>query len=170
VLLTIPEHIKGLLAYLSQPDEKANEDRALTYFRKVYGDAFTRQEEAERADGYVPGSFVLELKGRTNGWLSGLFQGLAYRNKGLDFSQIIVAAKNFLAVWQVADLPEDIRDAVLSATGAPNRIGTSFAKQYTSRRNALLKLAAWNGAELASPLFQQPLLVLEKIRWGCPLG
>jgi len=164
VLQTVPEHIKGLLAYLSQPDEKANEDRALTYFRRVYGDAFTRQEEAERADGYLPGSFVLELKGRTNDWFSGLLQGLAYRNKGLDFSQIVVAAKNFLAVWQVADLPEDVRDAVLSATGAPNRIGASLAKQFASHRNALLKLASWNGAELASPLFQQPLLVLEKIR------
>jgi len=160
----MPDHIQGLLAYLSQPDEKANEDRALTYFRKAYGDAFTRQEEAGHADGYVPGSFVLELKGRTNDWLGGLFQGLAYRNKGLDFSQIVVAAKNFLAVWQVADLPEDIRNAVLSATGAPSRIGASFAKEYASRRNALLKLATWNGAELASPLFQQPLLVLERIK------
>ncbi|MFZ0770647.1 MAG: hypothetical protein WAN08_04435, partial [Candidatus Sulfotelmatobacter sp.] len=62
VHVNMPEHVAGLLAYLSQPDEKANEDRALTYFRKVYGDAFTRQEEAERADGYVPGSFVLELR------------------------------------------------------------------------------------------------------------
>jgi hypothetical protein len=44
-----PEHIAGLLAYLSQPEEKANEDRVLTYFRKVYGNAFTRQEEAERS-------------------------------------------------------------------------------------------------------------------------
>lgn len=158
-----PEHIAGLLAYLSQPEEKANEDRVLTYFRKVYGNAFTRQEEAERSDGYVPGSFVLELKGRTNDWLSGLFQGLAYRNKGLDFSQIVVAAKNFLAVWQVANLPDDIRDAILSTPGAPSRVGATFARRYASKRNALMKLATWNGAELTGPLFQQPLLVLETI-------
>jgi hypothetical protein len=161
---TIPAHVEGLLRYLSRPDEKANEDLALAYFRKVWGDNFTRQEEAERADGYVPGSFVLELKGRTNDWLSGLFQGLAYRNKGLDFSQIVVAAKNFLAVWQVSDLPEEMRDGVLAATDAPSRIGSAFAKQYSSSRNALLKLATWNGAELASPLFQQPVLVVEKIK------
>jgi len=119
----MPDHIQGLLAYLSQPDEKANEDRALTYFRKAYGDAFTRQEEAGHADGYVPGSFVLELKGRTNDWLGGLFQGLAYRNKGLDFSQIVVAAKNFLAVWQfslqqvlqVASVPLSLRSMQAAA-------------------------------------------------------
>lgn len=160
----VPEHIAGLLAYLSQPDEKANEDRALNYFRKIYGDAFTRQQEAEHADGYVPGSFVLELKGRRNDWLCGLFQALAYGNRDLDFSQIIVAAKNFLAVWRVADLPEEIRDAVLAAAGAPSRIGISFAKKYKSRRDALLKLAIWNGEELTSPLFQQPVLILERIK------
>src|SRR5258708_3128532 len=161
---SIPAHVEGLLRYLSRPEERANEDLALAYFREVYGDSFTRQKEAERADGYVPGSFVLELKGKTNDWLSGLFQGLAYKNKGLDFSQIIVAAKNFLVVWQVDELPEEIRDEVSDATGPPNRIGTSFAKKYRSRRNALLKSATWNGAELAGTLFQQADLVVETIK------
>jgi hypothetical protein len=160
----IPTHIEGLLKYLTRPEEKANEDLALAYFRKVYGDPFTRQEEAGRADGYVPGSFVLELKGQTNHWLTGLLQGLAYKNKGLDFSQIVVGARNFLAVWQVADLPEDIRDEVLAAKGAPSRIGSSFAKRYAKRRNALLGKATWTGAELTGTLFQQPELILEKVK------
>src|SRR5438552_4190697 len=120
---SIPSHVAGLLAYLSRPEEKANEDQALAYFRKVFGAAFTRQQEARRADGYVPGHFVLELKGKTSDWLSGLFQGLAYRNTELDFSQIIVAAKGFLAIWQVEELPEALRDEVLSASGAPSTIG-----------------------------------------------
>src|SRR5258707_10637103 len=110
---SLPSHIEGLITFLSRPQEKANEDQALAYFRKVFGDAFTRQKEASQADGYVPGHFVLELKGKTSDWLSGLFQGLAYRKKDLDFSQIVVAAKNFLAVWQVEDLPEMIRDEIL---------------------------------------------------------
>jgi hypothetical protein len=80
---SIPSHVAGLLAYLSRPEEKANEDQALTYFRKLFGDSFTRQQEAKRADGYVPGHFVLELKGDTKDWLSGLFQGLAYRRTEL---------------------------------------------------------------------------------------
>src|SRR5690348_11424678 len=151
----VPSHIAGLLRYLSRPEERANEDLALNYFRVVYGDVFTRQSEANRADGYVPGSFVLELKGKTNDWLSGLFQGLAYKKEGLDFSQIIVAAKNFLAVWCVNDLPEKIRDEIVCAKGAPSRIGTVFASRYKRERNALLRLAIWTGEELSTELFQQ---------------
>jgi hypothetical protein len=79
----VPAHISGLLAYLRQPNEKANEDLALAYFRKIYGPQFTRQTEAKRADGYVAGSLVLEPKGETNKWLSGLFQGLVTRTKVL---------------------------------------------------------------------------------------
>jgi len=44
----------------------------------------------------VPGLYVLELKGKTVDWLSGFFQALAYKNRGLDFSLIVVAAKDFL--------------------------------------------------------------------------
>jgi hypothetical protein len=160
----VPAHIEGLLRFLSRPEERANEDQALAYFRLVYGEAFTRQKEARGADGYVPGSFVLELKGQSNSWLTGLLQGLAYKNKGLDFSQIIVGAKNFLAVWRVADLPEDIRDEVSAAKGAPSRIGSLFAKKYAKRRNALLERAIWSGSELTGALFQQPDLITERVR------
>lgn len=162
--IQVPAHIEGLLRYLSRPEERANEDLALAYFRHVYRDVFTRQEEAKKADGYVAGSFVLELKGQSNSWLTGLLQGLAYKNKGLDFSQIIVGAKNFLAVWRVADLPEDIRDEISAAKGAPSRIGSLFAKKYTKRRNALLEEATWRGDELTGSLFQQPELILERIK------
>jgi hypothetical protein len=160
----VPAHIEGLLRFLSRPEERANEDLALGYFRHVYGDVFTRQQEAMNADGYVPGSFVLELKGTTTSWLTGLLQGLAYKNKGLDFSQIVVAAKNFLAVWRVADLPEDVRDEVSAAKGAPNRIGSLFAKKYAKRRKALLEKATWSGTELTGSLFQQPDLIVERIK------
>jgi hypothetical protein len=160
----VPAHIEGLLRFLSRPEERANEDLALAYFRRVYGEVFTRQEDAGRADGYVPGSFVLELKGKTNSWLTGLLQGLAYKNKGLDFSQIIVAAKNFLAAWRVSDLPEDIRDEIAAAKGAPHRIGSLFAKRYAKRRKALLEKATWSGTELTGALFQQPDLIVERIK------
>lgn len=158
---SIPAHIEGLLQYLSRPYETANEDRAITYFRTVYGDDFTK--DTGRSDGYVAGLFVLELKGKTNAWLSGLFQGLAYKRE-LDFSQIIVAAKDFLGVWRVSDLPEDIRHAVLSSTGAASSLGAKFATRYRSKRNALLKLATWHGDELSGSLFHSnPEIVLEKI-------
>ena len=126
---SIPLHMKGLLSYLSQPEEKANEDLAIGYFRTLYGDRFTRQKEAQRADGYVAGSFVLELKGRSADWLSGFFQALAYKNVGLDFSQIVVAAKDFLALWQIDDLDQDIRDEILVALGAPNVCRKPFCQE-----------------------------------------
>lgn len=161
----IPAPLNGLLEYLSQPQEKANEDLAIAYFRNLYGDKFTRQKEANRADGYVPGSFVLELKGRTADWLSGFFQALAYKNTGLDFSQIVVAAKDFLALWQVDHIAQDIRDEVLATRGAPNSIGNQLAKKYASRRNEILKLAVWNGAELSGSLFlSNPSDVIERIK------
>lgn len=126
-----------MLKYLAKPDEKANEVLALGYFRKLYGDAFQRQKDAHGGDGYVPGSFILELKGQTNDWLCGFFQALAYQNLGCDFSQIVVAAKNFLAIWRVDEIDDAIRDEVISTTGAPNRIGKSFAKSTpTEKRNS----------------------------------
>ena len=161
----IPDHVKGLLAYLAEPEEKANEDLAIWYFRKICEEAFTRQKEAHGADGYAPGSFVLELKGRANDWLSGLFQGLAYKNEGLDFSQIVVAAKGFLVLWQVNDLDEDIRDEVLAAKGPPNRIGSQFATKYRHKRADILKRATWNGIEFSGSLFvAHPEVVVGRIK------
>jgi hypothetical protein len=161
----LPVHIDGLLAYLRQPNEKANEDLALGYFRKVFGTTFTRQKEAKRADGYVPGYFVLELKGDPNKWLSGLFQGLAYRNENLEFGQIVVGAKNFLAVWQIDDIPQNIREEIAAEKIAPSTVGAKYAKKYAAQKNALLKSAVWNGGDLLAPLFMsQADLVLNKIK------
>jgi hypothetical protein len=161
---SLPAHISGLLAYLGQPTEKANEDLALGYFRKIFGEAFTRQKEAKQADGYVAGCLVLELKGSTNNWLSGLFQGLAYKNRDLDFGQVVVAAKDFLAIWRVEDIPIKIREELADERGAPNSIGRDYAKKYSSKKNDLLKRASWNGADLFTPLFlSQQDVVLAKI-------
>ena len=54
---------KKLIEYLTKSQERANEDKILQYFRDLYP-KFTRQKEAKGADGYVPGHFVLELKGK----------------------------------------------------------------------------------------------------------
>ena len=146
LLEELPLSVRGLLAYLSQPEEKANEDLAIAYFRQLYPKTFTRQKEANGADGYVPGSFVLELKGKMADWQSGFFQALAYKNKGLDFNQIVVAARDFLVLWRVDGIPEEIREAVLAERGAPNEIGIRLARKYADRKSELLRLAIWNGA------------------------
>lgn len=138
----LPDHIDGLIQYLASTSEKANEDLVLKYFRKTFGNDFTRQEEADRSDGYVPGHFVLELKGNTNDWLSGLFQGIAYK-KSLDFGIVIVIAKNFLAVWSLDDLGENLVDEVLKEKGAPSAIGKRLGSKYQKQKAQFLKKSAY---------------------------
>lgn len=149
----VPDHIAGLLRYLAQPDERANEDLALGYFRHVFP-GFSRQADAAKSDGHVPGHFVLELKGSTGDWLKGMFQGLAY-NRELDFSIIVVAAKNFLAVWRVEDLPEDVRAEAQMEPGAPNKIGAKLGTKYKNEKKAYLGRALWklNPAIMLDGLF-----------------
>ncbi|MFP5492027.1 MAG: hypothetical protein ACLGG0_11035 [Bacteriovoracia bacterium] len=157
----IPNHIDGLLKYLSQPEEKANEDLIIKYFREVYPE-FSRQKEAKRADGYVPGQFVLELKGKQNDWYAGLFQGVAYQRE-LDFSLVIVAAKHFLAVWKVSDLPASIREEILLSKDAPNEIGKKFATKYRKDQIKLLKKSIWMfPSEFLEGLFSSKTDVLLK--------
>lgn len=145
--------VAGLRAYLCQRSER-NEDLALSYFRKLYPDTFCRQNDACGADGYVPGDFVLELKGGKDDWFEALFQGLAYQNKGLSFSLVVVACSDFLAIWSIEKLPDRIRDDVLEQQGkAPNKIGKELAKKYKDEKKKILQLAIWHRPELTSPLF-----------------
>lgn len=158
----LPDHQEGLLEYLSAPAEKANEDLILKYFRKIFGDQFTRQKEAERSDGYLPGHFVLELKGKTSDWLSGLFQGIAYK-KTLNFSVVIVAANEFLGVWSIKDLAPELVEEVLSEKGAPNSIGKRLAKKYKQQAKKLQKKACYLfPVELLDELFRLQTDVIAK--------
>ena len=139
----IPEHVSGLIKYLGQPEEKANEDLAVGFFRKEFGEQFTRQADAKRADGYVPGIFVLELKGKTSDWYSGFMQGLAY-NRDLDFSQVIVGAKEFLTVWSIDSIPNEIVDAARTSKGAPSTVGKLLAKKYKHKKKEVLEKSSWS--------------------------
>jgi hypothetical protein len=147
-------HVAKLRDYLFQTSER-NEDLALSYFRKVYGDAFKRQSDAANADGYVPGHFVLELKGDTKDWYSALFQGLAYQNRGLAFSMVIVAAEHFLGLWQVGDLPSEILDSVAAEEGPPSAIGKKLARKYADKKAQLLKKSIWHRPEMFDSLFSE---------------
>lgn len=143
---SLPAHIEGLLRYLGQPHEKANEDLALSYFRKIFPN-FTRQSDASRSDGYVKGHFVLELKGKTKDWYSGLFQGLAYK-RDLDFSVIVVATKGFLGVWKINDLPDDIIEACLTSSGASSTIGKKIASDYKHLEKQVFEKAIWSDDQM----------------------
>ena len=134
---------KKLVEYISQSQEKADEDKILHYFRSLYPN-FTRQKEAKGADGYVSGHFVLELKGRRNDWLSGFFQGLSYKYKGdLNFSLIVVASKDFLAIWDIKRVGNSILSDILelSKSEAPNKVGKELAKKYKDQKDSIFKKA-----------------------------
>jgi hypothetical protein len=137
----LPAHVSGFIEFLSAPHEKANEDLAIAYFRHVYGETFTRQKEAKLADGYVPGHFVVELKGKQGDWFKGLLQGLAYR-RVLDFDSVVVAAQSFLAVWHLEDVP-DLVAAARAESGAPSEVCTRLAKRFASQHRATLEAATW---------------------------
>lgn len=130
---------KKLIEYISQSQEKADEDKIIQYFRSLYTN-FSRQEDAKRADGYVPGHFVLELKGKKSDWLSGFFQGLSYK-KDLDFSLIVVASEGFLAIWDTKTLEDFMLSEVLelSQSKAPNTVGKELAKKYKNQKDVILK-------------------------------
>jgi hypothetical protein len=139
------KHLESLRSFLSHGHEKANEDKALEYFRVVFPN-FKRQNDASNADGFVPEHFVLEIKSKKSDWLSGLMQGLSY-GRTLSFSCVVVAAKEFLAIWKVSDIPEDIQKEILSSQGkAPSTIGKEFAKKYKPREKEILKKALLNEA------------------------
>lgn len=162
----VPKHVQGLIEYLRRPDEKANEDRATNYFREVFGEKFRRQTDAGLADGYVPGLFVLELKGKKGDWFKGLLQGLAY-SRVLDFASVVVAAEGFLAVWRVDDIPADVRAAVAASVGAPSKVGSDLAARFKDRKVEIQKLAMWTlGPEyLDGGLFaSKPSLLADRFR------
>ncbi|WP_028863615.1 hypothetical protein [Psychromonas aquimarina] len=139
---SLPEHIDGLFQYLSNSEEKANEDLILKYFRKIFGDSFTRQKEAANSDGYVKGLFVLELKSKQADWFSGLFQAIAYQRK-LDFAAVVVSTKGMLAIWKVADLDPQIIAEIISAKGAASTLGKQFAKKYIHLKRIILSQTTW---------------------------
>lgn len=149
---SIPEHIRNLQRYLLQPSER-NEDLAISFFRHLYGEKFKRQSDAANADGYVSGHFVLELKGNSGDWYSGLFQALAYERNALAFAVVVVCAKGFLAAWRKDDISEDVRSAILAETSAASTIGRKYAKLFTGMRRTLLRKAFWYRPEIEGELF-----------------
>lgn len=149
---------KSLRQFLLQPSER-NEDQALSYFRQLYPDTFRRQSDAKGADGYVPGHFVLEVKGDTDDWHSALWQALCYASKGLSFTLVVVACKHFLAIWRVEDLPADaVEEAMENTREAPNKAGKRLAQRYSTKKKDILQKALW----LARDERFSPLLCTDK--------
>ncbi|HAZ7574479.1 hypothetical protein OQJ02_00315 [Legionella sp. PATHC032] len=122
------KQIEGLIQYLSFPDEKGNADLIRNYFRSKYPE-FKCETQANNADGYVPGHFILELKSKQKDWFKGLIQGLAYK-RILDVTVIVVATNHFLGVWDVKNIPNQILEDIYQSDSSASSLGIQLAKKY----------------------------------------
>jgi len=134
---------QDLIDFVSTPAERANEDLALSYFRSYFKNKFTRQQDAANSDGYVPGNLVLELKGKTNDWLPGFFQGLAY-GRELDYVKVVVIAQDFLGLWYLSEIDQKLVDEAQTEKGAPNAVGKRLASRYKAKRKEILSNASYH--------------------------
>jgi hypothetical protein len=148
----LSKRAQQLREYLLQPSER-NEDLAISYFRALFPETFRRQSDAANADGYVPGHFLLELKGQTNDWYSALYQAIAYENKGLSFPLVVVCARNFLAIWRKDDIPENIRSEISAESRAPSAVGKLYARRFASKRKSILQSAVWYHPGISGDLY-----------------
>ncbi|RUR20589.1 hypothetical protein ELY21_00440 [Legionella sp. km535] len=156
------KHINGLIEYLSSPDERGNADLIRNYFREMYPQ-FKCETQANDADGYVPGHFILELKSKQQDWFKGLIQGLAYK-RHLDVTLIVVATHNLLAVWDVKDIPDQIVDEIYLSQDAASKIGVQLAKKYETQARTIFNKALWRGEGLTGIFSLDTDQVLREIK------
>ncbi len=131
--------------YLLNPgSENAKDHLAFPLFKKLFGNKFKKQSDAEGADIYVEGKLLVELK--SDDYLKGFYQALHYAKKGLTFSAICVVSSKFVAVWKVNKIPDHAKklSAESDATSAPNAVGLLNAKHTTKAQlNEILKSAVF---------------------------
>lgn len=137
------DHYTDLYTYFFEGHEKANEDLVLRYFRHTFPN-FTRQQNAQNADGYVACHFVLEIKGNKSDWLSGFFQGLAY-GRTLNFSCIIVISKGLLGLWNKDDVMALYGDDILKSDDNASTLGKKLSQKYKKHAQDIQKKALFWG-------------------------
>lgn len=142
--------------------ENAGDDFALAYFRSIAKNAgkdLKKQSEAAGADGYIEGLLLIELKSNAEQWIDGLFQALHYQKKGLAFSTLTIVAHNFVGLWHLRDLPQEVllianqTDPRKSASEA----GTSNASKC--KKNKLHVELYKSGFTIHQQIFQEDMLL-----------
>jgi hypothetical protein len=135
------EELKQFGEYLSNPgSENAKDHLVFPLFKKLFGNKFKKQSDAEGADIYIEGKLLIELKSAD--FLKGFYQALHYAKKGLTFSAICVVSRKFVAVWKVNSIPDHAKrlSAESNAVSAPNAVGLLNAKHTTKpQANEILK-------------------------------
>lgn len=146
------EHeLKELQKYLlSESKETAKDHLAFPIFQKLFGSKFCKQTDAERADIYIEGQLVVELKSKNEDFISGFYQALHYGKFDLSFSSICVIAHKFIAVWKVKDIPAFARKLYLEtdAQKAPSEVGRINAnKTSKAQRGEIIRSATFSLVE-----------------------
>ena len=86
--------MKLLTQYLTiTSSEKAKQPLLYPFFRNLYHEKFKVETDAQGANGYVEGVFILETKSDFSDWLPGFYQALHYQKRfGLAYQLILVIA------------------------------------------------------------------------------
>ncbi len=142
------QELKELQKYLfSESKESAKDHLAFPLFKKLFGSKFCKQTEAERADIYIEGQLVVELKSKSDDFVSGFYQALHYGKLDLSFSSICVIAHKFIAVWKVKDIPAFAKKLYVEsdAQKPPNEIGRINAnKTSKAQRVEIIRAAVFS--------------------------
>ena len=97
-LETLKEYI------LSDKPEEQKRHLIYQYFGELFKKEFHTEER--KADIYIDGQLIVETKSKAVDFLSGFYQALHYRKKGLTFTAICVIAHKFIALWRSEDIPD----------------------------------------------------------------
>ena len=124
--------LKDLKEFLtSSSSEDAKRHLIYPFFKKLFGNKFKAESDAEGADGYVEGKLLIELKTKNADWLKGLYQGLHYQKLGLSFPNICVVSYNFVGLWNLEKIPQEVLDI---AYGSDSQISPSVIGQRNARK------------------------------------
>jgi hypothetical protein len=139
------KELEGIKKYL-ESDSNEDAKRPLIYplFKRLFGEKFKTESDAEGADTYIKGELLVELKSKYDQWLDGFFQALHYSKKGLSFPTICVITKGFLAMWKINDIPDTAKKLSAQADPfkAPSEIGVINAnKTSKAQRIDILRKA-----------------------------
>lgn len=150
--------LKQLGDYLLNPgSEKAKDHLAFPLFKKLFGNKFKKESDAEGADIYIEGKLLVELK--SDNYLAGFYQALHYAKKGLTFSAVCVVSRQFVAVWRVNQIPDHAKRLSAEANSiiAPSTIGVLNAKKTSKAQSGeILKASIFKlDAEDLEGLFAQ---------------
>ena len=157
------KELKSLQQYLlSESKESAKDHLVFPLFQKLFGSKFIKQTDAERSDIYIEGQLVVELKTKSDDFVSGFYQALHYGKLDLSFSSICVIAHKFIAVWKVKDIPAFAKKLYVEtdAQKAPNEVGRINAKKATKAQRGEIARSAFF---IRSPLDFEGIFAKEDI-------